>query len=145
VLTTLVVPALLLRPIHPALPGLGPALAACAGGGAVILALATASARWRAPASAGAVSRAAASLADSVGGHLASGRGLAGAALASILLYGAMAAITALAIAAVGGSLPFHEVALLTPVIAFVSHLPVSVNGLGVAEAAIVPLFTQAG
>jgi hypothetical protein len=48
-------------------------------------------------------------------------------------------------IRSVGGDVSLLEVALITPLIAVVSFVPISINALGVAESAFVLFFSQAG
>jgi glycosyltransferase 2 family protein len=65
--------------------------------------------------------------------------------LLSILFYIIIMLFQFMLLVAVGADVPFLDVAAIAPIIPLVSLLPVSMNGLGVAEGAFVLFYTQAG
>jgi uncharacterized protein (TIRG00374 family) len=65
--------------------------------------------------------------------------------LLSIPFYIVIMIFQFLLLLAVGADVTFLEVAAIAPIIPLVSLLPVSVNGLGVAEVAFILFYTQAG
>lgn len=63
----------------------------------------------------------------------------------SVLFYVLLGTFQYATIRALGLQVAILDVARITPLIAVISALPISVNGLGVAEAAFVFLYSQAG
>jgi glycosyltransferase 2 family protein len=65
--------------------------------------------------------------------------------LLSVLFYCVIIVFQYFILVSVGSRLPLQEVCLIAPLIPLVSLLPISPNGLGLAEGAFVVFYTQAG
>ena len=63
----------------------------------------------------------------------------------SALFYAILIMSQFSAIRALHGQIELHEVALVAPLVIFVSAVPIAINGLGVTEAAFVLLYAQVG
>lgn len=71
--------------------------------------------------------------------------GLGRALAVSLPFYGTIILAQYLVLEAVGADLPLLEVALLAPLVPLLTLLPLSLNGLGLAEAVFVLLYSSAG
>jgi len=67
------------------------------------------------------------------------------AILLSVVFYISLVLFQYSVILSVGAAISLLDVALIAPLIALVSFVPISINGLGLAEGAFVLFFTQAG
>lgn len=147
VLLALAAVSLLARPPIPGLsrPALSLAVAAACALAVLVPLVATVAGRLPAGRIPFGLGRAAERFARSVRVHLKDRETLRGAPLISVLFYAVYALFHALVLRAVHGTVPPLDVALLVPLVAVMSHLPLVPNGLGVADGAFVLLFTQAG
>jgi len=78
-------------------------------------------------------------------GALRDAAGLGRALAVSLPFYGTVILAQYLVLEAVGADLPLLEVVLLAPLVPLLSLLPLSLNGLGLAEAVFVLLYGSAG
>lgn len=65
--------------------------------------------------------------------------------LISLVFYALIALFQYLTFASLGIEVPFKEVILIAPIIPLISLLPISLNGIGIAEGAFVILYSQLG
>lgn len=63
----------------------------------------------------------------------------------SLIFYALLVLFQYLTFASLGIDIPFKEVILIAPIIPLISLLPISLNGIGIAEGAFVVLYTQVG
>ncbi len=63
----------------------------------------------------------------------------------SLVFYALLALFQYLTFVSLGIDIPFKEVILIAPIIPLISVLPISLNGIGIAEGAFVILYTQLG
>ena len=63
----------------------------------------------------------------------------------SLVFYASLVIFQYLTFASLGIDIPFKEVILIAPIIPLISLLPISLNGIGIAEGAFVIMYTQLG
>jgi uncharacterized protein (TIRG00374 family) len=155
VLVLLALAALLLGPSLAELWGLGLAAASVAAVGGLSLALllrrgralvrlaaATAPGSGRLP---GRLLRKLDALVLALGEYGGDGRALLVTCAVSVLFNGLLVLSHYVVIRATDGGLALWQVALVTPLVTLVSALPVSINGIGLAEGAFVALYARVG
>lgn len=74
-----------------------------------------------------------------------SGSALTRAVLLSLPFYGTIILAQYCVLKAVGSTIPFSQVALLAAIVPLLTIVPLSINGLGVAEGVFVLLYSQVG
>ena len=84
-------------------------------------------------------------VAMAIADHARDAAGLGRALAVSLPFYGTIILAQYLVLEAVGADLPFLEVVLLAPLVPLLTLLPLSLNGLGLAEAVFVLLYGSAG
>ncbi len=84
-------------------------------------------------------------LALTLRGYGADRRALLIACAVSVPFYASLVLVQYATIHAIGGELALVQVAAIAPLVALVSALPLSLNGIGIAEGAFVVLYVQAG
>lgn len=87
------------------------------------------------------VRKVAVAIADQAGDRVGIGRAL----LLSLPFYGTIILAQYLVLEAVGADVPLLEVALVAPIVPLLALLPLSINGLGLAEGVFVLVYSQLG